>query len=91
MITGARSEEVCYSLIAFLCFSCLALFCDVLQDAYIGGKKIAKLCLKVGCSSLCFRGFKTENMIASVGSLKPISLFISTASDFRLIAGFLFD
>lgn len=65
MVTGARSEEVLLHFhINVLRF--LNIFLVFFQDAYIGGKKIAKLCVKVGCSSLCFRGFKTENMIASV-------------------------
>ncbi|XP_055388888.1 uncharacterized protein LOC129617871 [Condylostylus longicornis] len=43
-------------------------------DAHIGGKKIAKLCLKVGHPSLRFRGFKVENMIASADCGFPVRL-----------------
>lgn len=36
------------------------------QNVNKGGKKIAKLCLKVGHPDIRFCGFKIENMIASV-------------------------
>ena len=36
-----------------------------LEDIRIGGKKIAKLCLKIGHANVRFRGFKIENLIAS--------------------------
>lgn len=70
MITGARTEQVGLFRFVYLCETTTV----SLQDAHVGGKKIAKLCFKVGHANLKFRGFKIENMIASADCGFPIRL-----------------